>query len=305
MAFSPQQLATRAELQLCLARCFLPPREAVDFLALRVDLPSDLRELNAELAVLGDAEADELCAALATLPNHAHLLTTYSRLFLAPPAPALLSLGFYLDGGLMGGTCQAIERLYQRHGLQRDAAFRDTADHLALYLQFMGWLMARAADELNEGREQDALALLADAHQSIVCHGLPALQRLHSQIVKAQDTLQLEPIYARLCSLAHAALAADAHAIQALLPHAALPTGRLDRRTSATLETTPLPAANDGPCACSACSKPFVASGDLAGMIAILEAQGLSTDHMRICPDCRSGAMGMTPLSPPPMRKAI
>ncbi len=300
MELSPQQLATRAELQLCLARCFLPPREAADLHALRDDLPADLRELNAELGVVGNAELDDLCDALAALPDHTRLLTTYSRLFLAPPAPALLSLGFYLDGGLLGGTCQAIEQLYQRHGLQRDPDFRDTADHLALYLQFVGWSLARAADQLEEGRQQDARTLLADLHQSIVRHALPALQRLHAQIVKAENELALERLYARLCSLAHHALAADARAIQALLPPVAAATGLLETPRGAAS-----PAANGEQCRCAGCGMPYVAGRELAGMIAALSAQGLATDHLRICPDCRNGAMGLTPMDPPRVRKAV
>jgi putative dimethyl sulfoxide reductase chaperone len=298
MELSPQQLATRAELQLCLARCFLPPREAADLHALRDDLPADLRELNAELGVVGNAEMDDLCDALAALPDHTRLLTTYSRLFLAPPAPALLSLGFYLDGGLLGGTCQAIEQLYQRHGLQRDADFHDTADHLALYLQFIGWTLARAADQLDEGCRQDALAVLTDVHQSIVRHALPALQRLHAQIVKAEHELALEPVYARLCSLAHHALAADALAIQSILPPPA--TGLLDKPVAVPQAVAP---PDEEQSACTVCDQPFVAGRDLAGMIAALSAQGLSTDHMLICPDCRSGAVGMTPMDAPRIRK--
>jgi putative dimethyl sulfoxide reductase chaperone len=303
MELSPQQLATRAELHLCLARCFLPPREAADFRALRDDLPVDLLELNAELGIVGHAEMADLCAALAALPDHTGLLTTYSRLFLAPPAPALLNLGFYLDGGLMGGTCQAIERLYQRHGLQRDPSFHDTADHLALYLQFIGSLLARAADQLDDGCERDALSLLADAHQSIVCHGLPALQRLYTQIAKTEETLTLAGLYARLCSLARSALNADARGLQALLP--APTTAQLGKVNHNAQGVRAAGALNDAACACTVCGKPFIAGPDLATMIEALNAQGLTTDHMRTCTDCRNGTMGMTPVSPPRVRAAM
>lgn len=79
------KLSSRAELQLCLARCFLPPSRQADFDALCTDLPADLRELNSSLAVLGDGEIDELCDTLSTLPDATTVLATYSRLFLSPP----------------------------------------------------------------------------------------------------------------------------------------------------------------------------------------------------------------------------
>lgn len=293
------KLSSRAELQLCLARCFLPPSRQADFDALCTELPADLRELNSSLAVLGDGEIDELCDTLSTLPDATTVLATYSRLFLSPPAPALLNLGFYLDGGLQGGSCQAIEDLFRTHGLARDPAFRDTADHLALYLQFVGWMLARAIDHQERAEHDAALAILGELHHSIVRHALPALQRLHAQILKAEDEYHLLPLYGKLCSLAHHALAADAMTVQHLLPQPAASTGLLDKPPPATAA----PHLQEDS-ACTVCSHPFVPAGDLAGMIAVLRAQGLATDHMQVCPDCRAGAMGLSPMELPRMRKA-
>jgi len=295
------KLTTRAELQLCLARAFLPPMSQGDFDALRDDLGPDLRELNGELDVLPLAQATALFDALAALPGHDQLLRSYSRLFLAPPAPALLSLGFYLDGALMGSSCQAIERLYRQYGLERDKQFHDTADHLALYLQFIGWLLAQTQEHLNNGDAEAALALLNDLNYTITHHGLPAIQRLIAQIHKAEQELPVLHLYGQLATLVRQALANDAAAIQSVLPRPDAPVAKDQGTVGSGAESR---AQEQAAMACTACGQSFVAGAELDTMIAALGAHGLSTDHMRICPDCRAGAMGMTPMQAPRLKKA-
>lgn len=293
------KLEERAELHLCLAQTFLPPTSEQVFVALREQLPGDLRELNALLSVLDTRALESLCEDLSSLTEQTRLLVTYSRLFLSPPAPALLNLGFYVDGGLQGGTCQAIEALYRAHGLARSPEFRDGPDHLALYLQFVAWLMARAAEHLGVQDEVAANRVLADLHQSIVQHALPAITRLQTQIVKAELEYALPKLYSALCQLAYCALRADALAIQQRLPQPLpLPAAVVEYATL-------VPVATDAEqTACAVCAHPFVPETGMAGMIAVLQEQGLATEHMRICPDCRTGAMGLTPMKPPQYRKA-
>lgn len=292
-------LEERAELHLCLAQTFLPPSTEQIFVALREQLPDDLRELNALLSVIDASALESLCDDLSSLTDQTRLLVTYSRLFLSPPAPALLNLGFYVDGGLQGGACQAIEALYRTHGLARSPEFRDGPDHLALYLQFVAWMMARAAEHLGTQDEASANRVLADLHQSIVQHALPAITRLQTQIVKAELEYALPNLYSALCQLAHCALRADALVIQQRLPQPS-PVA------IAVVERVPVvPVAADAEQkACASCAKPFVPEAGMAGMIAVLQEQGLSTEHMLICPDCRTGAMGLTPMKPPQYRKA-
>jgi putative dimethyl sulfoxide reductase chaperone len=299
MQLSELKLATRAERHLCLARAFLPTLKQSEFDALREQLCPDLHDITAEFGEHDRASLQALGDALAAVPDRTTLLASYSRLFLAPPAPALLNLGFYLDGGLMGNTCQTIEALYQRHGLEQDAHFRDTADHLALYLQFIGWTMAQAEEQALAGDEGAARHILEDLNYTIVRHGLPAMQRLIAQIDKAERELHVLDIYGRLATLARNALLRDAEALQTVLPRPEAPTVIPG---SEKLSTAARP--GDGPATtCKACGKTFVADSGLETMIAALEAHGLGTDHMQICPDCRAGAMGMTALTSPRMKK--
>lgn len=300
MQISQLKLTSRAERLLCLAQTFLPPKRGDDFDALREQLCPDLTDITAELGEEASPVLHHLAGSLASIPDQGALLATYSRLFLAPPAPALLSIGFYLDGGLMGNTCQAIEALYQRHGLARDADFRDTADHVALYLQFIAWTMAKAEDKALVADQDGVRRVLKDLNYTIVRHGLPAMQRLIAQIHKAERELPVIALYGLLATLTLEALLRDAEALQTVLPRPEAP-GVIAGAELLTHADRP----GDSPAtACTACGKAFVADAGLETMIGLLQAQGLSTDHMRICPECRAGAMGLTAVATPKLRKA-
>jgi putative dimethyl sulfoxide reductase chaperone len=293
------QLTTRAELHLCLSRAFLPPTQAADFDALRDDLPADLADMNTELQWIDAPQLSRLGEVLASVPDHVTLLKTYSRLFLAPPAPALLNLAFYLDGALMGSNYGEIERLYTAHGLARDPAFRDTLDHLALYLQFLAWAFARAQEHLEAGQTAEADSLLADVRGSIARHGGPAILRLITQIEKAENELGLAPVYGQLAALTRQLLVQDAALIDAMLP-AGSPEASATR--APTPARRPAGGHTDEQISCTNCGKTFTAGGELATMIAALAAHGLSTDHMSACPACQAQAMGMGQLKPPALK---
>ncbi|HRQ56944.1 MAG TPA: molecular chaperone TorD family protein [Azoarcus taiwanensis] len=301
MTLPPLMLTERAERLLCLARAFLPPRAESAREAICSHLAADLLELQHALG--GNPEpAVALKRTIESLDSTEQLLTTYSRLFLAPPAPALPNLGFYLDGAMMGSTCQTIESLYLKYGLERDAQhFKDAADHVALYLQFLGWLMAHAEEHRLAGDTRALLETLTDAVQTLTRHAEPALKRLQEQILKTEHTMSLPTVYGQLTSLALAATTDDNIALRAYLP-ARPPLAARPRSAQAphpTAEATQSP-----PVACNSCGTDFVADEGLVGMITVLEAQGLDTAHMRICPKCRTAAMGMTALKIPTLKKA-
>jgi putative dimethyl sulfoxide reductase chaperone len=294
------KLATRAELYLCLSRAFLAPMREGDFDALRNDFSADVRDLHAELHLTDEAQISRLFDSLASLPDHATLLKTYSRLFLAPPAPALFNLAFHLDGALMGNSGLEIERLYETYGLERDTDFHEASDHLALYLQFLAWVFARAQEQLDAGQESEGLRSLADAQGSIICHARPAMRRLILQIEKAEGELDLHGVFGEITRLTKTILDKDAAAIGAILPAPEQPIAAVERPSvnRAPMDTP------DAMVSCPGCGKGFMAGGELATMITVLEAQGLATDHMRMCPDCRTGAMGLSPMEAPRLKRA-
>ncbi|WP_077279013.1 TorD/DmsD family molecular chaperone [Thioalkalivibrio denitrificans] len=159
----PSEIEARAELHLCLGHAFLPPMEVETEEAMVGTLPQDLEALNDHLDFTERGNpalfADE---ALAASLRPGGLKRLYSRLFLAPPFPAAINAGIHLDGALMGRSVAAIEDFYLRHGLEKDKAFKDLPDHLALQLQFVGFLLSRAAEALRGGDSEAAAALVRE-----------------------------------------------------------------------------------------------------------------------------------------------
>jgi putative dimethyl sulfoxide reductase chaperone len=288
----------RAETYLCLARAFLPPTQAGILAALREDLLEDLETLHKEVAISAatPGRIAALRSILAEIPDDQALLREHSRLFLTPPAPAMLNLGFYLDGGIMGNSTRQMEAYYQRHGLERDPNFRDLPDHLALNLQFLAWVFAGIAEF--EGVDNDAARRgLQDARDLIARYTLPGLQALIGRLLPAIDAHGLSQTYGELAHILTDVLKRDLAVLSARLPGTAVPTPspeNMDPETLLRVDTDP-----EARLACRICGNDFVAGEALAEMIGRLQAAGLATEHLAVCPDCRAETMGMRPLAPP------
>ncbi|AGA32632.1 cytoplasmic chaperone TorD family protein [Thioalkalivibrio nitratireducens DSM 14787] len=271
--------------------------------ALRQDLLEDLTGLHAELpaSAATPARIEKLRTALAEIPDDESLLREYSRLFLTPPAPAMLNLGFYLDGGIMGGSTRQMEAYYQRHGLERDPNFRDLPDHLALNLQFLAWVLASAA-EFAGNDDAAALQALQDARNLIARFTLPGVNALAGKILPALDSHGLGPTYAELTRFVADVLKRDLAFLSERPPAPPPWESTADPESEQEQEQEPDAAADSNPDArldCRICGSTFVAGAALTGMIARLEAQGLATEHLSVCPDCRADTMGMRSLTPP------
>jgi putative dimethyl sulfoxide reductase chaperone len=301
IAEDPDRLVPRAETYLCLARAFLPPTQPGMLESLREALLDDLTSLHAELpfSAATPARIETLRAALATIRDDESLLSEYSCLFLTPPAPAMLNLGFHLDGGIMGGSTRQMEAYYLRHGLERDPNFRDLPDHLALNLQFLAWVFAAAA-ESSHGKQGAPQQGLHDARDLIARFALPGVHLLIGKMVPAIDEHALGSTYYELAHILADVLKRDLSFLSERLPASAT------REWNASLEPEPeVPAESDPEArlACRICGTTFVAGEALAGMVARLQAQGLATEHLAVCPDCRADTMGMRPLTPPSLKR--
>ncbi|MCC5809602.1 MAG: molecular chaperone TorD family protein [Ectothiorhodospiraceae bacterium] len=276
----------RAELYLCLGHAFMPPMQAGSCQALARDLAADLDEL------LPDIGAGlELAEAIAAVADDKSLLRSYSRLFLVPPYPAPLNAGLYIDQTIMGPSVVEMERFYQRHGLARDAGFRDMPDHLALQLQFLALLLGSAAQA---AEASETLYFLEEARDFLNRFLRPWpnawVRRLEQE---CQAAAECRP-YALLGRLVRDGLDADARWLQSVVP---APTPEMEKA-----ELTIVPRAPDAAPAkqsvCARCSKPFVPAGELIDMIHTLQRQGLDASHLSVCPGCRTAAMGLNPTSP-------
>lgn len=252
--------APATELWLTLARAALPPIEPDAADAFLRWLPEDLDDLFSSADLDAIETIDRLKASMAAVSDAPALLLHYSGLFLAPPVKARLNLSFYLDGALNGTSQDAIELLLAKYGVAKSDGFRDLPDHLAMVLE----LMALLAGDRGAGPDQAALA------RGIL---LPALPRLRADIA----THAPDSPYLHLVDLVLAALAPFGLPQESSEPARPRYDKSLDRGIWRH---------------CSQCDKPYAREKELLIMARALEEQGLPTDHLQTCPDCRGAPQG-------------
>lgn len=146
---APAELALKCEFWLCLARAFMAPTTPQAQAALRDLLVEDLAELAQQLDYPIAAELAALRAALSAWPGEDALLALYSRLFLIPGRPhPPINMGVYFDGMHWGDSVRQLVECYRACGLDKDGAFRDLPDHVAVQLEFTAWLFAAQAEDV-------------------------------------------------------------------------------------------------------------------------------------------------------------
>lgn len=269
-----EQLQSRAELYLCLARAFLTPDCEQTWLALRDALGDDLDDLDGILGYDFGVHVARYRAAIAAIADQPELLQIYSGLFLAPPRPACINTGAYLDGAVNGGSVLAMEEAYRQSGLARDENFRDLSDHLSIQLEYVAsrYLACLAdpesPDEGVAGRFLDRFlrpclpALVADLAAAAVAHN----PWLH------------------LARLLQVAVVHDARA-------PAPP-----RKEAVRLQTALAKARHD-------CVEQGIGAEDMAFIAQRLQERGLATDHLAIAPELRDEARGWSRKVPPSPRR--
>ena len=288
----PAELDLRAELHLCLGRAFLPPSEPELEQALVEALPHDLRALNEALGYTAESNPERFAASARKASSQPEgLIRLYSRLFLAPPFPAAINAGIHLDGSLMGASVVGMEDFYFRHGLEKDREFKDLPDHLALQLQFVAYLLELAAEALRAGEDEKAADLLTETaafEQQYMKRWLPLLI---TDMEKAEAEYEVPAAYRYLAVMALDAVACDLEAWSRW-------PGRSSITESAEADQEPAgrPAAASGErAACRCCGNEYLPAAELAQMVQALEARGLSTEHLTVCPDCSAAEMGLSP----------
>lgn len=137
--------SARSDFYLCLARAFMTPGEPALALAMRDLLAGDLADMAGELDLAIEPWLADFREQAARLANPEDWLQVYSAIFLTPLAPARINTGHYLDGAMNGGSVRAMELAYLQCGVQRDEGFHDLSDHVAVQLEFVGWLYAQRA----------------------------------------------------------------------------------------------------------------------------------------------------------------
>lgn len=283
------RLARRSELYLCLAQAFMPPTKERHYEALARDLAMDLEEL-----LPGLEAGARWSEAVRRAPDHPGLLGAYSRLFLVPPYRAPLNAGLHIDGSMMGPSVTEMEQFYERHGLVRRSDFRDMSDHLAVQLQFVAMLLDSAPQA---GDESEATYYLEEARTFVdrfMISWIPDWVRRLEQ--ESHEHASCNP-YAFLGTVVRNALEDDLLWLEAQVP-AKTP----EAATGATTEpTVSRPPPDTGPAQqiqCRLCGRDYLPAEGMATMVQALQQQGLEVEHLTVCPDCRTEAMGLHPLSP-------
>lgn len=291
-------LLPAAELGLCLSRVFLAPQARVTLAEVQGPLLDDLRSLADSLPTLTSERLEALAQALAALSDTQQLMISYSRLFLMPPAPAPLNLGAYLDGGLMARSVPAMEALYRRHGLERDPAFRELPDHLALHLQWLAWVYSEALEATAAGG--DATPALTDAATMLHDLTLPALAGVRRKVAQVANDATTLP-WRLLIELTHDQLIRDLARLQAALPTLAPRATHTSERAEGpkVVETFEASQAPRESLTCRNCGEAFESDPVLAEMRQRLAAAGVSADHLAVCRRCRDGNDDSPSLRPP------
>jgi TorA maturation chaperone TorD len=269
-----EQLQSRAELYLCLARAFLTPASEDAWLALRDALADDLDEIDGALGYDFAAHVARYRAALTTITGQPELLQIYSGLFLAPPRPACINTGAYLDGAVNGGSVLAMEEAYRESGLARDESFRDLSDHLAIQLEFVASrYMACLADP--DRPDEEVAGRFLDRFLR------PCLPALIADLAAAPVAQNPWLHLARLLQVAvvHDARAAPPPRKEEMRLHTALAKARHD------------------------CVQNGVSADDMAFIAQRLQEKGLATDHLAIAPELRDEAKGWSRKVPPSPRR--
>lgn len=287
-------LTERAEFYLCLARAFLPPAGDAVYRGLKEQLGDDLGELGERLGYSIAAPLAEFRAAMRDIPDGLTLLQIYSKLFLTPPAPSHLNGGFYLDGTVMGRSVQEIESCYRRFGVVRSPEFHDAPDHLSSLLEFLALIHARAAEAeaANDGASAGMLRHEAGGFaRAYVMPWLPALRR----DLDEADAHGRPGVYAALAEALQVALAHDFASADAASEPVALALANSPDDRSARLASDPL--------RCRGCGTAFIATDGMHDILLSLTRAGLGTEHLELCPECRTRAMGLTSMPEPDLKR--
>lgn len=272
----------KVELYLCLSQAFLPPTTDAAYEALRDHLADDLGELASEL---GYPIAPELLAwreAMDCIADHEALLVAYSRLFLVPgDAQPAINAGVYLDGAVNGNSVAAMEDCYRRCGLEPDRTqLADLPDHVARQLEFVAYLYAVAAARERGEAAADPPVSAGEFLAMFVARWAPSF-RADVEAATARFRLEANP-YVALARILEQAARLDAVA----------PRPQASEEVADDIAERRAQVAGQG-----------LGEADLARIKALLEADGLATDHLAIPFAERDAAVGMQRLEVPRARR--
>lgn len=285
-------ISAKAEFYLMLSRAFLPPTAPDSHDAFVNILPEELREIGAAAGYDGFAHRDatvlqkiDTYAALAAgVADRTRLLQIYSGFFLMPPREVQLYVSAYLDGNILGKSCDALLAFYRKHDLAHSDDFHDLPDHLSAVLEFLALLYARAAETDGYARA-DLLNDARDLNRVFLLSWLPVMRR---QLAHMQQEANehggadvMPAIYPQLAEILEAALVADAGDLSAELRQVLSPETRMPDHHEDAKEMAK----------CVDCGADIAPAARIRRVRKVLEKEGIDTGHLDLCPRCRGSDM--------------
>jgi TorA maturation chaperone TorD len=275
-----EALAARAEFYLMLSRAFLPPTGPDAHDAFVNALPGELRDTSEAAGYDNLQKIREYAAVAARVTDRTALLQIYSGLFLMPPREVPLHVSVFLDGTILGKSCDALELFYRKHGLARSEGFRDLPDHLSAVLEFLALLYARAAETGGYPRADlinDATELVRHFLLSWVPVMKRQLDRMQGEADARLGASSLPPIYSALAGLLQDALIVDAGTLSPALRQVLSPDAASDALREDTKEMAK----------CIDCGTDIAPVARVRRVRKVLEKEGIDSSHLDRCPKCR------------------
>jgi hypothetical protein len=190
----------------------------------------------------------------------------------------------------MGQSTLQIEACYRRFGLVRSPDFHDAPDHLSSLLEFLALIHARA-EEANAADDKAVVEILLHeaggfAHD-YVARWLPALGRdLDGATGYGSISAYAALVDVLQTAVTHDFACADA-ASDPVAPSLANSSGNgSGRRASDQLR-------------CRSCGTAFIATDEIHDILLSLTRSGLGTEHLELCPECRTRSMGLSSMPVP------
>lgn len=254
----------RLEMWLTLARAFQAPSSPAFAEAALGPLAADLKDFATEAGFDADTSLAALGEAIERIDSPTALLVQYSRLFLSPPSPAQLNLGFYLDGVTNGPALDAMDVWRSRYGIAQRESVKGLPDQLPIQLEFIAYLASHENDDV-----------LGDYISSFLA---PALPRMLAALDDAgfADTVYRALLAFTLDSIRAAEKVSEPDAREV----------RRKRRHDVEVGVWRH---------CGVCGMPYAREKEIQIMLKALAVAGLPGDHLTTCPDCRTAAQGSLP----------
>lgn len=273
------EFSARSEFWQTLATALMLPRNESFFAAFRESLADDLEDLAAELDLDLGSALDDFSREALKLPDAETLLVTYSRLFLTPPIPCRLTIGWHLDSTLLGPSSKFLSELMAGYGVAQAEGLHETPDVLPTVLEFLSLMFNRldssAIDEERTAIEQD-LSMLRTHYLA------GAVRRMVELTIAGEDDYELAPVYSSLMKVIDAAIDDPLQRLfKPLVTDEKIRRSYASRRKGAHEEVL-----------CKSCGKPIATERELHVIIHRLKEANLPVDHLKVCGDCRDAGMG-------------